>query len=231
MPPFKNIAGMKFGRLLVVEVSERQNQSQRIKWRCVCECGGKISTTSNALIRGATRSCGCLLAETRRANTEKGHAIASTASITHGLTIGGRPHPILNSYRSMLARCFNTKLPAYPAYGGRGIAVCDEWVGQQGLLKFLEAMMSTWEPNTSLGRIDNDGPYSPENCRWETSFQQACNKRTTLIISALGKRQSAALWAKETGIPYGTILARVYRGWPHHVAVSRLPNRQYRSRD
>lgn len=231
MPSFKDITGARYGRLVVVKLSNLRGPSQRIKWDCVCDCGGEISVTSNALIRGATKSCGCLLLETQRNNAKKGSAKAHLAAITHGLTIGGRPHPVLNSYNGMRGRCFNVNLNSYPAYGGRGITVCDEWLGKDGVANFIKDMMPTWQPGLSLGRIDNDGPYSPDNCRWETSFQQACNKRTTLIVSAFGKSQSAALWAKESGISYHVILTRLLRGWPHHVAVSRLPNRRYRSRD
>lgn len=123
----------------------------------------------------------------------------------------------------MKNRCYNSKHKSYKDYGARGIVVCDRW--RESCENFLEDM---GQPPTglSLGRIDNNGPYSPENCQWETPIEQASNKRTSRLVTAFGKTQTLAKWAKESGLYQGTISVRLdYHGYTPEEALS-LPSRK-----
>ena len=109
-------------------------------------------------------------------------------------------------------RCSNPNDKAYHNYGGRGITVCERWADD--FMAFYLDMGPRPSPLHSLDRIDNDGPYSPENCRWATSRQQALNTRRTRHLTWRGETHSAIEWADLLGIPYGRIKDRLQRGWP-----------------
>lgn len=110
-------------------------------------------------------------------------------------------------------RCHNKTSPAYDRYGGRGITVCDRWREfREGGHNFVMDMGLRPSPQHTLDRIDNDGPYSPKNCRWATRVEQARNRRSNHLITAFGKTQSLVAWADETGIGSPTIRRRLKRG-------------------
>lgn len=106
-------------------------------------------------------------------------------------------------------RCYDQKNMAYKNYGGRGIVVCERW---HNILSFIEDMGEK-PKSLSLDRIDNDGPYSPENCRWATQKQQARNTRTNLFVEIGGVSRTLAEWSEVSGISYGCLQGRLYRGW------------------
>lgn len=128
--------------------------------RCICECGNESRPRAGSVKNKTTLSCGCLQLEVRR---------------THGLS----GHPLYQVWHGMVARCSNPRLREYPHYGGRGIKVCDRWLGlPDGLLNFA-ADMGERPEGTTLDRFpDNDGNYEPGNCQWRTALQQNGNKRT-----------------------------------------------------
>jgi hypothetical protein len=117
--------------------------------------------------------------------------------------------PMFLSWCAMRRRCSNPADSAYPSYGGRGITVCDRW---QVFENFL-ADMGYRPAGMSLGRIDNDQGYCPENCRWESSRQQNNNKRNNRFIEAFGESATVPEWARRLGIPHTTIETRIARGW------------------
>ena len=114
----------------------------------------------------------------------------------HGGFIGDTEQPEHYIWRSMLRRCEATTDKAFPYYGGRGIAVCTRWHEYQAFL----ADMGKRPLGMSLDRINNDGPYSPENCRWASASQQQKNKRTTWFYEQNGVVKTASEWAAELGI-------------------------------
>lgn len=155
-----NLVGQVFTRLTVIEklagVPGRGTQ-----YRCICECGEETLAFTGALQRGNKKSCGCLNRELLIARNTK-----------HGY----RYHPLFETYRKMVSRCYNENHHSYPYYGGKGIIVCDEWLNNSGFLAFVADMGERPEGMT-LDRIDGDLGYSPENCRWATKELQNFNRK------------------------------------------------------
>lgn len=158
-----NLTGLRFGRLTVIGRSPRKGSSW---WVCRCDCGNESVTTSTNLRTGKSRSCGCLRREVTTARSTK-----------HGLMAAGMKGPTYHSWSNMIRRCTNPDHPRYADWGGRGITVCARWRDYPNFL----ADMGEKPPGTTLGRIDNDGGYEPDNCRWETHQQQARNQRSTRL--------------------------------------------------
>lgn len=123
-------------------------------------------------------------------------------------------------WRAMHNRCYNSNVKSYRDYGARGIFVAERWHGSQGFHNFL-ADMGERPLKATLDRIDNSGPYSPENCRWATRDEQANNKRNNRWITANGKTQTLAQWARELGCNSANILYRIKSGMSEEEAVTK----------
>lgn len=109
-----------------------------------------------------------------------------------------------SSWLNMLQRCNNPKCPKYDSYGGRGITIHPNWLVYANFLRD----MGPRPDGTTLGRKDNNGNYTPDNCSWQTSQEQAWNKQNTIYITYNGKRQNLEQWSKELGIPLATLAIR-----------------------
>lgn len=121
------------------------------------------------------------------------------------------------AWRNMNYRCYKPYISSFPAYGGRGITVCDEW--QSDAWAFIAwARKNGWAPGLSLDRIDTDGPYSPANCRFLTAKQQARNRRSNLLIKHKGKTKCLAEWCEVLGLNIGIVSERLKRGYSVAVA-------------
>lgn len=160
--PIADLKGKSFGRLTCIKPTERRTKGGRVVWKCKCSCENVCFVSSDNLIQDDTKSCGCLRIEKTKERMTK-----------HGK--GGS----LTWYALSEAkqRCYNKNNKRYEDYGGRGIKVCKRWRGKNGYANFLSDMGKRPSSRYSLGRIDNDGPYCNWNCRWETSKQQANNRR------------------------------------------------------
>lgn len=111
-------------------------------------------------------------------------------------------------------RCLNPDYKYFYLYGERGISVCEEWLGKDGQKNFREwAVNNGYEKGLTIDRIDNNKGYSPDNCRWVTAKEQSYNRRSNKLITIHGKTQTVTEWAKETGIPIGTLQNRLKYGW------------------
>lgn len=127
---------------------------------------------------------------------------------THGMSYTGEHH----AWLGMKQRCYNENNPKYPLYGGRGIRVCDRWL--DSFEAFYEDMGDRPSDSHSLDRIDNDGNYEPDNCRWATPKQQARNRSTNHDITYRGETKTLKEWAKELGMNRITLFTRLERlGW------------------
>ena len=162
MSPPLQLCGRRFGRLLVVE---REGSTARgmAKWRCRCDCGSEAVVIGVNLRTGNTTSCGCIHREG-----------VSCRSRTHGAKVKGRSQRTYRSWQAMKDRCLNPRHPRYAEWGGRGIMICPEWIGSYE--RFL-ADMGERPEGTTLDRLDSDGHYTAENCRWATPKEQCETRR------------------------------------------------------
>lgn len=181
--------GQRYERLVVIREAGRHATSGAITYLCQCDCGTETVVAGIGLKHGTTQSCGCLRTErARKALRERGH----------GHTIGG-PSPTWISWSSMRQRCYLKTMKCYPRYGGKGITVCDRW--RDSFENFLADMGQRPEGMT-LDRIDPDGNYEPDNCRWATNEVQRENRRP-VGQSQINRAEFQRQW--KTGMPIDEI--------------------------
>ena len=200
MPVALNISlliGQKYGKLTILK-EENPNSCGKRSVECSCECSNKVVTTINGLRSGNTTSCGCT-----RKEKNKSRAI-------HGHLSKGKQSAEYNSWINMVSRCENKNRSDYSRYGECGIRVCERW--RTSFANFLSDMGLKPSPLHSIDRINNQGNYEPENCRWATSEEQNCNKKTNRLLEIRGKSQTISRWAKELNIHPQTLYSRLNRG-------------------
>lgn len=201
-----DLTGQRFGRLMVIRRDGTSGDGQKT-YLCRCDCGTEKVIKSGNLRSGRTKSCGCLGRErTARRNTE---------SAKHG-GCGSRLYGI---WYDMRQRCSYEKSINWHLYGGRGIRVCDEW--QESFEPFRDwALSHDYEDGLQLNRIDNDGNYCPENCKWSTRIEQGNNRRTCVYVTIGGVTKSVSEWCRETGVNRMVAYSRIRRGWEPEQAVT-----------
>lgn len=207
MTAAERVIGRKFGRLLVVGEStaartrDGKGRLSPVRFLCVCDCGSRSLVRADKLLGGHTLSCGCLAVE---------------RSTKHGRS--GSPE--YESWREMRKRCNNQNHKWYHRYGGRGISVCRQWSSFE---QFLCDMGKRPTAKHSVDRVDNDGDYTPENCRWATPIEQAHNTSRTHLIKYGGRVMCISEWSRYTGIPLSTLSQRITRGWTTAQALGMEP--------
>ena len=213
-----DITGMKFGRLTVIGFSHKKKipcGTFKSYWNCECECGTKKVVSGPELRYGKSKSCGCWKAE-----------LVGNSRRTHGKT----RTPMYILYRGMIGRCTYPSIKSYPDYGGRGIKVCERWLGDNGFANFLSDMGDRPSKNHSIERKNSNGNYCPENCIWELTARQSWNKRNNRILTARGESRCIAEWCKILGISQGLVSCRLRLGWSDEDALFRTVGKNGRKR-
>lgn len=208
-----DITGLKSGLLTAIRPVSR-HPKYGISWLCECECGGTKIVLANCLTQKTVRSCGCLLH-----NNE--------SSVTHGLCRRHDKHPYYTIWSKMHDRCRNPNNLKWHRYGGRGIKVCERW---KDFALFVKDMGERPD-DTTLDRRDNDGDYTPENCRWATTQEQAENQEKTVWITYNGETKTLIGWEKVTGIKRTTLLYRLRAGWTPEQLLKTAVNTNYTFRN
>lgn len=187
MSKFKDITGQRFGRLTVLY--RLHNIKGKTKWFCVCDCGNLKEVTLSDLKKGNTQSCGCLYKDIHTK-----HKKCDT-----------RLYCIFGAVKS---RCYNKNNKRYKDYGGRGIAVCDEW--KDDFMSFYNwAILNGYKDTLTIDRIDVNGNYEPSNCRWVTPKQQARNRRSNRNYTINGETHCLKEWCEIVGLNYRTVQYRI----------------------
>lgn len=175
-----DITGKRFGRLVAVERAEDaiipKTGKKVPRYKCVCDCGNVKIIRKLSLTSGRTLSCGCFHKEQFGAMRRK-----------HGY---GNKERLYKVWLDMKFHCFNPNCSHYKNYGGRGITICEEWKDDYGKFRswcinngYVEDIRDSGRNNLTIDRIDNDGNYSPDNCRWVTNKENCLNKQNTLTDS------------------------------------------------
>jgi len=185
-PYVQDITGKQFSRLKVLGYAGKK------QWFCECVCGNINKVYGYALKSGNTQSCGCLQKEK-----------TIEASVKHNKTRTAE----YSVWSDMKTRCLNPNSKFYKNYGGRGKKICERWL--HSFENFLADIGKRPTANHSIDRIDNDGDYKPENCRWKTKREQNNNRRSNVSYTYNGKTQRIAEWCKHAGINYQTFATRI----------------------
>jgi hypothetical protein len=204
--PAIDLMQRKFGYLTVIaRAGTSVGKAKKARWLCLCDCGNITERESQYLRakhRKYPRSCGC-----------------HHGNETHKMSY----HQAYSNYQNMILRCHNPSNKDYKNYGARGIAVCESW--RYSFAAFWLDMGPVYKKGLTLDRIDNNGPYSPENCRWATAEQQGLNKRTNVLIDTPKGLMPIAQAAKAYGIKPITLRRRLKAGWPVEIALMVPPDK------
>ena len=193
-------SGQRFGALVAVRpVGKAKNRN--ILWECNCDCGN-VCVISQSNFVNRQRQCGKCAAANRVA-----------ASITHGMS----KTPTYKTWCLMTSRCKNSSDSRYSDYGGRGIKIDTRWKDFKNFL----ADMGVKPSGLTIDRIDNNGHYTKDNCRWSNNKQQCLNRRSNVFLTAAGKTLTLSQWSEITGIDAETISFRVKSGWSHDKALTK----------
>lgn len=185
---FEDLTGTQSGHLYAEGISRRENG--KVYYRCRCDCGKTIEVIARSLKANVTKSCGC----------RRGELISKSLQ-SHG----GSGSRLFRVWTGMKTRCYNKNEKRYANYGARGIVVCDEW--RKSFEAFRDwALANGYDENAPYGectldRIDVNGNYCPENCRWATMYQQANNMTSNHLIEYHGERHTISEWSTILNIP------------------------------
>jgi len=197
-----NRVGKRFKKLTVIK---QAIGAKKTSWHCLCDCGNKTIVVGGNLTSGNTTSCGCVEAYNRKNGlNHRIHGMAGTVEF--------------HTWSRIRQRCYNTNNLKYPIYGGRGIKVCDRWL--ESFENFFEDMGYRPDACSSIDRKDNDGDYTPDNCRWSTPLQQANNNRKNRWITHNGIRKTVTSWSFHLGGNHDLVSGRIKRGWSEKRAVT-----------
>lgn len=194
MPNPLKLEGKRFGRLVVLKRADNSKKGLTY-WLCKCDCGNTKVIRGTHLVAGKIKSCGCI-------SIEK----VKQRQITHNLS----KTRLYHIYRGIKSRCYNPKNECYRIYGGRGITMCEEW--KNNFLSFYNwAINNGHREDLSIDRINNDGNYEPNNCRWATPKEQSNNTRRCIYVTYNNETHTITEWGRILNIDADTLLTRYHR--------------------
>lgn len=205
--PKANIpSGSVYGRLTVQ--SELPRRIRQTEYSCSCSCGATKIATAGALMRGNVKSCGCW----RRENSKAIHT-------THG----GAKTQLFYVWHTMRRRCSDPNTRSHKNYGQRGIKVCSDWADNFGSFRAW-AEGAGYRAGLQLNRVDNDGPYSPENCEWTTCVLNNNNRNNNVRLTIFGETKTMADWSRDRNcnVSYSTLRQRLSYGWNPERALTKV---------
>lgn len=191
MGKFVDRTGQVFGRLTVIKRAEVRTKNGAV-WECKCECGKTVNVLAYNLANGNSKSCGCF----SRERTRK-HGFCSSSVIDESGTY--------HVWEALKQRTTKPNCKAYKNYGGRGIKIDPRWENFENFL--LD--MGVRPHGTSLDRIDNNGDYTPENCKWSTRIEQNSNKRDNFFIEYKGEKMTISELSRRTGVGISRLRHRI----------------------
>lgn len=199
--------GTRFGRLIVVKdlgmLTCKSGTYKKHLYGCKCDCGKEVRVHRGNLLRGITQSCGCLFNEILLArNTTHGQSKTKEFKIWQGI----------------ISRCTLPSATGYKNYGARGITVCERWL--HSYENFIQDMGPRPSPEHSVERVDNNGDYTPENCRWATQKEQVYNSRKAVLLTVNGVTAVQSDWARAAGIRQSVLGRRLRSGWSLEKAIT-----------
>lgn len=202
-----DLEGKWSGSLKAIERVGTSPDGQAL-WKCDCLCGNTKIVKSRDFREKRIKSCGCKTKE-----------LQGNARRTHGFT----KTRLYRIWSGMKTRCYNKNSDRYTDYGGRGITICPEWLGEHGFENFYDwSLLNGYKNGLSIDRIDNDKGYSPDNCRWATDKMQANNRRSSRIIDFRGESHTSMEWSEITGIDRSVIENRIdVLGWSVEKALTK----------
>lgn len=180
--PIYDLRGMKFGDIEVLELAS----SSPVMWKCRCICGKELVRSVSDITRdwhGKSNSCGCKKQAFAKGPLKK-YSVGNRYGEKHGDAPSSGPTSLYGRWLSMKQRCENPKNKSYSRYGERGIKVCKEWHDYEAFKRWAE--QNGYRKDLSIDRIDVNGDYCPENCRWANKWVQAGNKRKKNAVGHVG---------------------------------------------
>lgn len=203
-----DLTGQKYGKLTVIGIAV-DDPGKKKKWICCCDCGRKTIVAASNLRSGHTTQC-----------LFCGYNEATKKKRTHGAS----RTPIYYVWNAMINRCNNPEFKSYKDYGGRGIRVCSEWEKSAVFIKW--ALENGYKDGLEIDRIDVEGDYCPENCRWITRLENANNKRNNKVVEHNGEFKTLAEWARYYNVNYKNLSRNLLKGYTLEDAVTREKNRE-----
>ena len=197
-----DLTGKRFGMLEVIRKAPRTQNATR--WECKCDCGNVSFVTSSDLRNGRTKSCGCLRG-----------IVSKQKAKTHGMS----KSKLYCCWTDIKQRCYNENSPAFKQYGGRGIKMCDEW--KKSFERFSDwATNNGYSEGLTIERVDVNGNYCPENCKWASPYEQSINRRSNIIISYNGESRCLSEWCKKYRTDYCLVYNRMHKNkWSFERAM------------
>lgn len=200
---YKSLIGTKFNSLTIIDIHPDVKGGQ-YKLICKCDCGNTTITRASRVINGYTKTCGCRNEGVNKYNSNR---------------ISRKYSNLYSCWNTMRHRCYNPQNERYKYYGARGITVCDEW--KKSFEPFLNwALSNGYEKGLTIDRVDVNGNYEPNNCRWVSNLCQARNKRNNRMVEFQGETKCVSQWCEDLNLPYHTIRARLRLGWDAEKAFN-----------